>query len=101
MGQMNDFHRVPRGFGIAGGMSAIMLFIALIVGVKFPDGKFGSVLAAVMIIIPVAAGFLWNRCGASLFDKRREPHRCADNAESIFFVVCIVAAALFYNMGIF
>ncbi|MBE6872622.1 MAG: hypothetical protein E7493_01725 [Ruminococcus albus] len=51
--------------------------------------------------IPAAAGFWWNRCGASLFDERREPHRCADNAESIFFVVCIVAAALFYNMGIF
>jgi len=50
---MNDFHRVPRSFGIAGGMSAIMLFIALIVGVKFPDGKFGSVLAAVMIIIAI------------------------------------------------
>ena len=53
MGQMNDFRRVPLGFGIAGGMSAIMLFIALIVGVKFPDGIFGSVPAAVMIIIAI------------------------------------------------
>ncbi len=82
-------------------MSAIVLFIALMVGEKFPDGGLGSVLAAVMIIIPAAAGFWWNRCGASLFEKCREPQRCADNAESIFFVVCIVMAALFYNIGIY
>ena len=101
VGKMNVFHRVPRGFGIAGGMSAIVLFIALMVGEKFPDGRLGSLSAAVMIIIPAAAGFWWSRCGASLFEKCREPQRCADNAESIFFIVCIVMAALFYNMGIF
>ena len=53
VGKMNDFRRVPRGFGIAGGMSAIVLFIALMVGEKFPDGRLGSVSAAVMIIIAI------------------------------------------------
>ena len=99
---------VPRGFGISGGMMGIslMLMVALLAAEGDEGFEKHKVLPYFLLIMPLVAGIVWNRCGARLMiwfakGNKETADRLACTVESLFFVAVLVAIAVMYNMGLY
>ncbi len=98
--------RVPRGIGLAMGLYGIIAAAFLSARDSGISGVTAVVVFAVLSIVPVIAGIIWNKYGKHFLLKLSRGDdelagKLADTVEIVFFIGVVVTLVVLYNMDLF